>query len=143
MLSRFSHVWLSATPWTVARQAPLSMGFPRQEYWSGLPFPTPGDLPDPGVEPASAALAGRFFTTAPPGKPWWVLTTRCFHDGQQERSTYHTTALISHASKVMNKILQARLQQYVNQELPFCCHEIGLSHKYIIFCLSGLLQGDS
>ena len=57
------------TPWTVARQAPLSMGFSRQEYWSGLPFPSPGDLPDPGTEPASPVLAGRFFTTEPPGKP--------------------------------------------------------------------------
>ena len=47
------------TPWTVAHQAPLSMGFPRQEYWSGLPFPPPGDLPDPGIEPGSPALAGR------------------------------------------------------------------------------------
>ena len=45
-----------ATPWTTARQAPLSMGFPRQEYWIGLPFPSPGDLPDPGVEPGSPAL---------------------------------------------------------------------------------------
>ena len=45
-----------ATPWTVARQAPLSMGFPRQEYWSGLPFPSPGDLPDQGIEPMSSAL---------------------------------------------------------------------------------------
>ena len=56
----------------VARLAPLSTGFPRQEYWSGLPFPSPGDLPDPGIErasPASPALAGRFFTTEPPGKP--------------------------------------------------------------------------
>ena len=53
------------TPWAVAHQAPLSMGFPRQAYWSGLPFPSPGDLPDPGIEPmspASPALAGGFFT---------------------------------------------------------------------------------
>ena len=45
-----------ATPWTVAHRAPLSMGFSRQEYWSGLPFPSPGDLPDPGIEPKSSAL---------------------------------------------------------------------------------------
>ena len=60
------------TPWTVARQAPLSMGFSRQEYWSGLPLPPPGDLPHPGNEPASLgspALAGRFFPTTQPGKP--------------------------------------------------------------------------
>ena len=54
------------TPWTVNCQAPLSMGFPRQEYWSGLPFPSPGDRPNPGVKPvyaASPALAGRVFPT--------------------------------------------------------------------------------
>ena len=50
----------------VACQAPLSMGFSRQEYWSGVPFPSPGDLPDPGIEPVSPALAGEFFTTEPP-----------------------------------------------------------------------------
>ena len=47
--------------------------FPRQEYWSGLPFPPPGDLPDPGIEPMSPALAGRFFTAEPPGKPYLLL----------------------------------------------------------------------
>ena len=55
-------------PWTVACQAPLSMGFSRQEYLSGLPFTLSGDLPDPGIEPMSPALAGGFFTTEPPGK---------------------------------------------------------------------------
>ena len=58
-----------ATPWTVAHQAPLSMGFSKQEYWSGLPFPSPGDLPHPGTESESLTSAGRFFTTAPPEKP--------------------------------------------------------------------------
>ena len=58
-----------ATPWAVARQGPVSMGFPRQEYWSGLPFLSPGGLPDPGIKPLSPALAGGFFTTEPPGKP--------------------------------------------------------------------------
>ena len=53
----------------IACQAPLSMGFSRQEHWSGLPFPTPGDLPDPGIEPGSFVSAGGFFTTEPPGKP--------------------------------------------------------------------------
>ena len=62
-----SSVQLFATPWTVAHQAPLSLGFSRQEYWSGLPFPPPGDLPDPGIELMvfmSSALAGRFFITS-------------------------------------------------------------------------------
>ena len=57
-----------ATPWTVACQAPLSMGFPRQEYGSGLPFPSPGDLPNPGIERVSSGSAGGFFTMEPPGK---------------------------------------------------------------------------
>ena len=66
-LSCFSHVLLFATLWTIACQAPLSMGFSRQEYWSGLPCSPPGDLPDPGIEPTSLmspALAGGFFTTS-------------------------------------------------------------------------------
>ena len=69
MLNRFSHVLLFAT---VAHQAPLSMGFSRQEYWSGLPCPPPGDLPSPGMEPtslSSLALAGGSLLLAPPGKP--------------------------------------------------------------------------
>ena len=55
-------------------QAPLSMGFPRQEYWSTLPFPSPEDLPDPGIKPTSPALAGRFFITESPGKPYIMHT---------------------------------------------------------------------
>ena len=62
-----SHVWLFATPWTVAYQAPLSMGFSRQEYWVGLPFPSPGDLPDPGIEPGSPALQTDALPSEPPG----------------------------------------------------------------------------
>ena len=66
ILSHFSCVQLCVTLWTVARQAPLSMEFSRQQYWNGLPCPSPGDLPDPGIEPASLtspALAGKFFNT--------------------------------------------------------------------------------
>ena len=65
----FSLVQLFVTPWTIACQAPLSLGFPRQEYWSAWPSPSPEGLPDPGIEPASPVLAGGFFTTEPPGKP--------------------------------------------------------------------------
>ena len=65
MLSR---VQLSATPWTVVHQTPLAVGFSSKEGLGGLPFPPPGDLPDPGIEPVSPALAGGFFTTKPPGK---------------------------------------------------------------------------
>ena len=65
-----SRVQLFATPWTVTSQAPLSMGFSRQEYWSGLPFPSPGDLPNPGIEPRSPALQADALSSEPPGKPW-------------------------------------------------------------------------
>ena len=59
----------SVTPWTVARQAPPFMGFPRQAYWSGLPFPSPGDLLGPEIEPMSPEMADGFFTSEPTGKP--------------------------------------------------------------------------
>ena len=62
-----SHVQLFATPCTVAHQAPLSMGFSRQEYWSGLSFPSPGDLPDPGTEPGSPSLKANSLPSKPPG----------------------------------------------------------------------------
>ena len=68
MLSH-SAVSNSATPWTVALQTPLSMKISKQEYWSGLPFPTPGDLPNPRIETMSLALASRFLTTVPSGRP--------------------------------------------------------------------------
>ena len=77
MLSLISHVQLSVTPWTVAHQAPLSMGFSRQEHWSGLMFSPPEDLPDPGIKPASLmspALAGGFFTSS---ATWEVISLLC------------------------------------------------------------------
>ena len=68
VIQSLRHVQLFETPWTIACQAPLSIGFPRQGYWSGLPLPSPGNLPDPGIKPTSPALASGFFTTEPPGK---------------------------------------------------------------------------
>ena len=67
-IQSLSRIRLFATLWTVARQAPPSMGFSRQEYWSGLSFPFPGDLPDPGIEPRSATLQADTLTSVPPGK---------------------------------------------------------------------------
>ena len=75
MLRHFSCFGLFSTPWTVACQAPLSMGFSRQEYWSGLPSPPPGDLPDPGIEARSSALRADSLPSEPPGKP----EQACFH----------------------------------------------------------------
>ena len=79
VLRHFSHVRLFATPRTVACQSPMSMGFFRQEYWSGLPFPSPGNLSNPGFKPVSPALAGGFVTTELPGKPQlgWLCVCVC------------------------------------------------------------------
>ena len=68
-MKSLSRVQLFAIPWTVVYQASLSMGFSRQEYWSGLPFPSPGDLPDPGIKPGSPALQAAALPSEPPGKP--------------------------------------------------------------------------
>ena len=67
-----SCVGLFATPWTIAHQAPVSMEFSRQEYWSGLPFPSPGDLPDPGIEPGSPALEADALPSEPQGSPIFI-----------------------------------------------------------------------
>ena len=81
-----SHVRLFATPWTVACQAPPSMGFSRQEYWSGSPFSSPGDLPDPGIEPRSPALQAEALTSEPPGKPKLLLNNKgTLQVGQQDK----------------------------------------------------------
>ena len=85
-----SHVWLFATPWTVTCQAPLSLGFPRQGYWSRLPFPSPGDLPDPGVKLLSSSLAFLFiaFTYYIPVNTVWIVQSlkRCMslYPGQRK-----------------------------------------------------------
>ena len=86
------------TPWTVAHQAPPSMEFSRQEYWSGLPFPSPGDLPNPGIEPRSPALWADTLPSEPPGNPlehtedweidsWRGQTETCEHQDPGERSS--------------------------------------------------------
>ena len=74
-----SHVQLFATPMTVAHRAPLSMGFSRQEYWSGLPCPSPGDLPDPGIKPGSPTLQMDSLPSEPPGKPLMLSVTCTQH----------------------------------------------------------------
>ena len=79
-MKSLSHFGLFVTPWTVAHQAPLSMGFSRQEYWSGLPFPSPGDLRDPGIEPRFPALEADALTSEPPGKPTEELSKKDLHD---------------------------------------------------------------
>ena len=73
VVQSLSHVRLFVTPWTVAHQAPLSVEFSRQEYWSGLPFPFPGDLPNSGIKPGSPTLQADSLPSEPPGKPTQTL----------------------------------------------------------------------
>ena len=98
MLSHFSCVRLRVTPWTIAHQALLSMGFSRQEYWSGLPFPSLGERPNPRIEPACLtfpALAGRFFTTpaaklhVPLGRPLYISVPRFAHLSTRDSGITH------------------------------------------------------
>ena len=121
MWKSLSHVRFFVTPWTLARQAPLSMEFSRQEYWSGLPFPSPGDLPNPGIEPRSPALQVDSLPSEPPGTPcvlqvfksynyveWNALTKERSQgpgrpnlhlDSWTQQSVMHTTAQLSASSR--------------------------------------------
>jgi len=87
------------------------MGFPRQEYWSGLPFPSPKDLPDPGMEPTSLVLAGRFFTTEPPRKPQWNIVAAA--KSLQSCLTLWDPIDGSPTGSSVPRILQARTLEWV------------------------------
>ena len=100
-MKSLSCVQLFVTPWTVAHQAPLSMGFSRQEYWSGLPFPSPGDLPNPGIETGSSALQADTLTSEPPGKP----------SGKEENLTQHPLFLFVKSGNSMH----ARKDKYLHR----------------------------
>ena len=106
VLSRFSRVRLYATLWTLAHQAPPSMGFPRQEYWSGLPCPPSEDLPDPGIEPASLqspAVAGGFFTT----DATWEAPSQVLIVANRAVAALNSSVLVKHSiplPKVANEV---------------------------------------
>ena len=130
MLSHFSRVWLFVTLWTVALKPPLSMGFSRQDYWSGLPRPLSGDLPDPGIEPSSLmspALGGGFFTTSamtvildnalsflPPWlsslNPWLANTQSRWALLSKKAGAYHCLTPWSQRSPGITPILPFRAQ---------------------------------
>ena len=108
-----SNVWFFVIPLSVAHQAPLAMGFPKQEYWRGLPFPSPGDLTNPGIEPKSPALAGGFFSTEPlipremQSKLWWGITSYWSEQpsskGLQISHLAHSKPSINHYSLTFKK----------------------------------------
>ena len=111
VLSHFSRVWLFATLWTVAHQASLSLGFSRQEYWSGLPCIPPGYLPDPGIEPGSpvSCIVGGFFTTEPPGKPSDGMKVKV--KSLSRVRLFATPWTVAYSS--IHGILQARILEWV------------------------------
>ena len=89
-----SHVLLFATPWTVAHEAPLSMGFSRQDYWSGLPFSSPGDLPDLGIELGSSALQADSLPSEPPGTPLQSLIKYSYYSHSSNTSSMRTSLAV-------------------------------------------------
>ena len=107
-----SPVRLFATPWAVAHQAPLSMGFSRQEYWSGLPVASLGDLSQPGIEPAFPVLTGRFFTTEPLGKP-----------------SYTHTHSHTHTHSLFQILFLGKPQLHTHRDTHACTH----THSQILF----------
>ena len=111
MLSRFSHVQLFAIPQTVAHQAPLFIEFCRQEYWSELPCPPPGDLPNPGIEPVSLtqpALAGGFFTTSATWEAPKIVVLMLSHV-----QLFVTPWTVAHQAPLSMGIFQARILEWV------------------------------
>ena len=124
VLSHFSRVQLFAIPWTIDCQAPLSLGFSRQEYWSELPCPPAGDLPDPGLEPkspASPVLAGRFINAEPPGKP--LMPANCWINTRIKPLSipipYRFSVLKIFASHFLSFFLQARVTPLYASVVPF------------------------
>ena len=116
MLSHLSHVWICATPWTGARQAPLSMGVSRREYWSGVLFPPPGDLPDPRIKLVSHLLPWRVgsLPLAPPGKhPQSVVFSLFFSQGLSESQSFN--------------FMKSNLPNS-----PFIRHVFGVESKYFL-----------
>ena len=107
-----------ATPWTVACQTHLSMGFPRQEHWSGLSFPLPGDLPNPGIKSRFPALAGRFFTTESPGKP--------NHTSSLSFRTHTTSANTGGGQLSLHKSFQLTNEAGM---IELGCHQFATSNK--------------
>ena len=105
-----SHVWLFATLWTVAHQAPRSVGFSRHEYGSGLPFPSPGNLPDPGIEPRSPVLQADALTSKPPGKP--RVTIRIGKEEIQFSPSWQLSLWLT--SEFWDKLLSAQLIHHLS-----------------------------
>ena len=134
VLNHFSRALLFVTPWTVAHQVALSMGFPWQECCTGLPFPSPGDLPNPGIEPVSPALQADSLPSEPPGKPFTEMTPfeivtslswQTFHESSGDFNLVDTSKTLSgkykvhkfgtHKKRHMNNFLSLLLMNCLKQ----------------------------
>ena len=115
-----SHVRLFVTPWTAARQAPLSLGFSRQEYWSGLPCPPPGDLPNPGIEPRSPALQVDSLPTELPGKP-------IIHNKTRKSSQENACLRLYQELQSWNSLIQSTVFRKKHLNFAFTVHLGGCS----------------
>ena len=116
-----SHVWLLATPWTIAHQAPPSMGFSRQEYWSGLPFSSPGDLPNQGIEPGSPPWQADSLPSVLPGKP-----RSHFRDEEIETQSCKETGSKSHSHLVAEPGLEPQVLTISKNAFPTTSHSFFL-----------------
>ena len=138
LLSHFSHVWLFVTLWTVAYQPPLSMGLSRQECWSGLPFPSPGGLPVPGVEPRSPALQADSLPTEPPGSYFTernlslIPNPQLLTDGSSQ--CFKPSWAFSAPQAVLGSLLETTLLLYSDPTHP--------SISVHLFILYSLLDSD-
>ena len=145
MLSHFIHVQLCANPWIISCQAPLSMGFPRQEYWSGFPCPSPGDLPDPGIKPVSLGikptsltsltLAGGFFT---PSATWEdQLKTRSKHQNHKVKADTFRELSSFELSTKFSSSFPAKLSCGLSQEIhDFNIFFLLIISKYVSLALT-------
>ena len=109
---RVSLVWLFETPWIIACQAPLPMEFSRQEYWSRLLFPSPGDLPNPGIKPGSPALQVDCLPSEPPGKPWYNHTMGYYSAIERNDILIYVTTWISLENIMLSERSQAKKATY-------------------------------
>ena len=128
-----SRVQLFASPWTVAYQAPPSMGFSRQDCWRGLPFPSPGDLPNPGIEPGSPALQADALPSEPPGKPWCCWYTKASPNKKVFKVAYMTHYACEDIHKLQD-FLVSIIHSFIKNKTSICvtCHAV---YKWVEVCL--------